>query len=450
MRLNTKSLIFKSALIFLLMTILNIGVFVLMIFENQIDLIIKNSLLNSQITASQFQFTINNILGTDRILTDERIQKTLAEARKSGIDSFTIFSEEGTILAAIEQGQPANPPPATLEELKQINTALTRRAFENKAFSQKILDGTHNLQLYIPFNLAKGKQAVVMLKTQMDDINEQMSFLYRQCLVIALVILLIHGTYAFFIFRQIFLPLRALLRGARSISMGNLETRVPIVRSDEIGELAGAFNEMSVAIRNMHDEARGANPLSGLPGNITIAKAMDKRLEEGGYFAVLYSDLDNFKAYNDKYGFTRGDDAIIFVRDCLLQVKENWPNNQIFIGHEGGDDFVVVIDYDIWKDYCETFLARFDAGVPQFYNRTDATNGYIESVNRQGVPMRFPLMSISIAVVSNRFRHFGHHAEMVQVAAEVKKLAKKKEGSSYVEDTRGRTEETGVLVKQAL
>jgi len=220
-----------------------------------------------------------------------------------------------------------------------------------------------------------------------------------------------------------------------------------VVRPDEIGALASAFNEMSVAIRNMHDEARGANPLTGLPGNITIAKVIDSRLKDGIPFAVLYCDMDNFKAYNDKYGFTRGDDAIIYTKECLLKTKEYATQPGVFIGHEGGDDFVMITPYDVWKSCADFFLNRFDTGVAQFYNKTDAQNGYIESVNRQGQPMRVPLMAVSIAVVSNRFRNFEHHAELVQVAAEIKKIAKKKDGSFYVEDTRGGIEEGGVVVK---
>jgi HAMP domain-containing protein len=151
----------------------------------------------------------------------------------------------------------------------------------------------------------------------------------------ALLILLIHGAYAYFINLQIFKPLGTLLRGARSISSGDLETRVSIVREDEIGELSNAFNEMSVAIRNMHDEARGANPLTGLPGNITIANKIDERLAAGDLFAVLYSDLDNFKAYNDKYGFSKGDEAINYVKECLLASKEALGEQDVFVGHEG-------------------------------------------------------------------------------------------------------------------
>jgi hypothetical protein len=105
---------------------------------------------------------------------------------------------------------------------------------------------------------------------------------------------------------------------------------------------------------------------------------------------------------------------------------------------------VTIVDYSHWRNFAQSFLERFDSGVHKFYSEADSKNGYIDSVNRQGQKMRFPLMSISVAVVSNKSRRFAHHAEIVQVAAEVKKLAKKKEGSHYVEDTRGQQGKVGL------
>jgi diguanylate cyclase (GGDEF)-like protein len=175
-------------------------------------------------------------------------------------------------------------------------------------------------------------------------------------------------------------------------------------------------------------------------------------LAAGEIFAVLYSDLDNFKAYNDKYGFSKGDEAINYVKECLLATREELGDQGAFVGHEGGDDFVTIVDYALWRNFAQSFLERFDSGVHQFYSESDSRHGYIDALNRQGQKMRFPLMSISVAVVSNKSRQFSHHAELVQVAAEVKKLAKKKEGSHYVEDTRGQQgggqqEDSGVIIK---
>ena len=108
----------------------------------------------------------------------------------------------------------------------------------------------------------------------------------------------------------------------------------------------------------------------------------------------------------------------------------------IFVGHEGGDDFVVVTPYESWEPYAKAFITTFDRGIYQFYNSVDARNGFIESVNRQGQRQRFPLISVSIAVVTNKTRPFRRHAEMIQVAAEVKKYVKSLDGSCYAIDRR--------------
>jgi GGDEF domain-containing protein len=193
---------------------------------------------------------------------------------------------------------------------------------------------------------------------------------------------------------------------------------------------------MSVALQRKRDEAKGANPLTGLPGNVTIAKYIDEKLSRGEIICVLYCDLDNFKAYNDKYGFTKGDEAILYTRDCLNSVATRKDMHDVFIGHEGGDDFVVVCPSELWEVFAKAFITTFDRGIYQFYNTVDARNGFIESVNRQGERQRFPLMSISVAVVTNRHRPFRRHAEMIQVAAEVKKYVKSMDGSCYAIDRR--------------
>jgi diguanylate cyclase (GGDEF)-like protein len=151
---------------------------------------------------------------------------------------------------------------------------------------------------------------------------------------------------------------------------------------------------------------------------------------------VLYCDLDNFKAYNDKYGFTKGDEAILYTRDCLVATAKRKDVSNVFIGHEGGDDFVVVTDFECWETFAKSFISTFDRGVYQFYTSVDARNGFIESVNRKGERQRFPLMSISVAVVSNKNRPFRRVAEIIAIAAEVKKVVKGQDGSCYAIDRR--------------
>jgi GGDEF domain-containing protein len=223
---------------------------------------------------------------------------------------------------------------------------------------------------------------------------------------------------------------------AQEISRGLLDTRVPIVGDDEIGQLANAFNEMSVALKGIRDEAKAANPLTGLPGNTQISLELERRFGSNEEFCLMYADIDNFKAYNDKYGFSRGDEAILYTRDCLLEVVREQRLTKVFVGHQGGDDFVVLCDFRDWESFARAFIDSFDSGIGRFYNKTDNQNGFIESINRIGQTQRFPLMSVSVAVATNHHRSFGHPAEMIQVVAEVKGYLKIRDGSLYKIDTR--------------
>jgi GGDEF domain-containing protein len=436
MRINSNSLIFRTALIYLFVTVLNILIFILMVFENQLDLIVENSILNSMHIGSSLKYRLDAILSDKADLNVVNINKILKEANALSIRTITLFREDGKIFVAIKDNQKIEKNEGSLDDLKMINMAITKRGFEDKLFFHRVHKEDKTIELYIPFDYQLDKIGIAAVSIEMKDIDKQKNYLYRQCAIMALLIVVVHLAFALLISRMFIMPLRKLINATHQISRGELDIRVPIVRDDEIGQLAASFNEMSVALQRMRDEAKGANPLTGLPGNITIAKYIDDCLLSSKIICVLYCDLDNFKAYNDKYGFTKGDEAILYTRDCLISVAQRKDMQNIFIGHEGGDDFVVVSGYEYWEPFAKAFITTFDRGIYQFYNSIDARNGFIESINRQGQRQRFPLMSISIAVVTNKTRPFRRHAEMIQVAAEVKKYVKSMDGSCYAIDRR--------------
>ena len=433
--MNTKSIVFKTAVSYIIVTVLNVSVFTLMIFENQLDLITDNAILSSQHTGSNIKYRIDNVLGANSV-NSVSVNKILKDATSLGITTLTLFSEGGKVFVDLQDNKITEKQQADINDLKMINMAITKRSFEDKLFYHTIKEGSRTIFLYIPVTYDSDKMAVAAITLEMKDIESQMWRLYRQCIIIALLIILIHIGLAYFLSKMILIPIRKLNEATYAISQGDFNIRVPIVRDDEIGQLAGSFNEMSVALQRIRDEAKGSNPLSGLPGNITIAREIDEGLVAGRILAVLYCDLDNFKAYNDKYGFSKGDEAILYSRDCLISIAKRKDMKNVFVGHEGGDDFVVICDYEYWETYAKSFITTFDRGIYQFYNSVDARNGFIESVNRKGERQRFPLMSISVAVVSNKVRPFKRHAEMIQVAAEVKKYVKSMDGSCYAIDRR--------------
>jgi diguanylate cyclase (GGDEF)-like protein len=430
------SIIFKTALIYFILTILNISIFVLMVFENQLDLIAENAVLSSQHTGSSLKYRIDHIVGASNDLTTVTINRIIKETGALNVNDLTIYGENGNIFVNIVGGKLVEKKGAGFDEMRAINMAITKQGFEDKMFYHNVNRQDKTITLYIPFTYNVDQIAVASVRLVMKDIDKQMGYLYRQCLVIGILVMGLHLGFALLVSKMILFPLKQLNEATHKIAQGQLEIRVPIVREDEIGQLASSFNEMSVALQRMRDEAKGANPLTGLPGNVTIANYINECLVKSRFICVLYCDLDNFKAYNDKYGFTKGDEAILYTRDCLLSVTKRNNLQNIFIGHEGGDDFVVVSSYEQWEIFAKAFITTFDRGIHQFYNSVDARNGFIESINRRGERQRFPLMSISVAVVTNKTRDFRSVAEMIQVAAEVKKYVKSMEGSCYAIDRR--------------
>lgn len=174
------------------------------------------------------------------------------------------------------------------------------------------------------------------------------------------------------------------------------------------------------------------NPLTGLPGNVLLQAELERHLSQGTPFALLYIDLDNFKAFNDAYGFARGDRAIHMLAGVLAEVA---PRDD-FLGHIGGDDFAIIHFGGRPEEFCQAIIAAFDARVRELYDQVDLQRGYLRGVDRHGVPRQFGLLSLSISVVSTDNQRFSSVDEISKVAAEVKAAAKSISGSSYVFDRR--------------
>ena len=179
-----------------------------------------------------------------------------------------------------------------------------------------------------------------------------------------------------------------------------------------------------------------ANPLTRLPGNVSIINEFSRKIESKSLFAVCYADLDKFKAYNDKYGFEHGDEVIRETARILIQATQQAGNPGDFIGHIGGDDFVVITDPQAADKICEKIIAEFDKKVPSFYKEADRKNGYIIALDRQGKEQKIPLLSISIGVVTNEFRNIEHVAQIGEIGAELKSYAKHLERSNFIKDQR--------------
>ena len=179
------------------------------------------------------------------------------------------------------------------------------------------------------------------------------------------------------------------------------------------------------------------SPLTGLPGNLIIEHEIRQLVTPGhGLFAVLYADLNNFKAFNDVYGFPAGDEAIRLVARRLSAAVIEHGNPTDFVGHVGGDDFVAISTPDRSDAIAQSLVQAFDREAPNLYTPSDRRRGYITTKDRQGIIKKIPLMGLAVAIVHNQYRPITNHWEIGELGAELKHAAKTHAGSAYVKDQR--------------
>ena len=196
------------------------------------------------------------------------------------------------------------------------------------------------------------------------------------------------------------------------------------------------IQEMMLKIKDSQQRYLDASPLTRLPGNLAIEQVLKGKMDNGEKFALCYIDLDDFKAFNDKYGYAKGSDLIKMTGEVLYRAKDKYAEQQDFVGHIGGDDFVLITSPDEVELVCQAIINEFDRLIPEYYVAEDRANGFIEGTDRYGVRRRFPIMSISIAVVSDVRRSFTSPIEIARVATEIKDYVKSLPGSNYLIDRR--------------
>ncbi|MFN3505642.1 MAG: GGDEF domain-containing protein [Caldimicrobium sp.] len=183
------------------------------------------------------------------------------------------------------------------------------------------------------------------------------------------------------------------------------------------------------------DRISDNNPLTGLPGNVSIEKKIKEALEADKPVAVIYVDLDNFKAYNDLYGFSKGDEMIKNLAKILVNTIKDLCKDG-FVGHIGGDDFVAIAPLEKAEEVAKTVIARFDTIMPKLVSQKDWQRGYFISKDRQGNLCTFPLPSVSLAIVPVYKGKFKHIGEIAERAGQIKKIVKSIQGSAYFIDRR--------------
>jgi len=188
-----------------------------------------------------------------------------------------------------------------------------------------------------------------------------------------------------------------------------------------------------------------ANPLTGLPGNMQIEQVIRANLKSEVSFAVIYADLNNFKTFNDQYGFTAGDAVLGYTAELLTAVvmEEGDPDHD-FVGHVGGDDFVVITGPDRVETISRRVVERFDSEIGQYYSSEDRERGGLSALDRQGNAIFVPLIGITLSVVCVQAGNYEHPAQISQTAAEIKKYLKQRgsDASDYLIDRRAERDRT--------
>jgi diguanylate cyclase (GGDEF)-like protein len=270
----------------------------------------------------------------------------------------------------------------------------------------------------------------------MNRINELGSEAYYTTMVLCLLSIVIGVFLGSVITRHIYSSIRKLKKATIQIADGNFHYDPEINTQDEIGDLARAFLAMGKRLKKLEEMYLDASPLTRLPGGVAVENVMNKRLTTGSPIAFCVLDLDNFKVFNDHYGYAHGNEVIKETAKILETATRTKGSSDDFVGHIDGDDFVIITTPLHVREVCSEVVRLFDEKAPQFYDAKDREKGFIHGKNRQGREMDFPIMTISIAVVTNTQRTFTNTLEASSIAAELKDYAKKFSSSLFVIDKR--------------
>jgi diguanylate cyclase (GGDEF)-like protein len=197
--------------------------------------------------------------------------------------------------------------------------------------------------------------------------------------------------------------------------------------------------ELLMRVRNVlawSQSQREANPLTGLPGNVSIERELTQRIESGGGFAFLYSDIDNFKSFNDYYGYARGDEVIKRTARILTRAVAVAGSPGDFVGHIGGDDFVVMTSLQKADAVARKVVELFDSASREWFDAEDLERGYLRIRKRSGEVMKVMSLGITLAVVTNEKTRIQHIGEVADIASELKRYGKGITGSVVVRERR--------------
>lgn len=276
------------------------------------------------------------------------------------------------------------------------------------------------------------KRAEGEIDARLNEINAQGLRASRLTVVLSLGSLVVGLLLVVLVTYNISRPLRRLEKATALIAEGEFDFDFRMNRRDEIGSLAYAFGVMSRRLKILEERSRDASPLTGLPGNRAIEEEIKKRLEAKRSFSLCHVDLDNFKPFVDKYGYAWGSEVIKEVAGLLAAQMKEAGTPEDFLGHVGGDDFVIISAPGRAEELCRRIVAGFDGRIRKFYPDEDREQGFFIGKDRRGMEQTFPLITVTMAIVTDDGSRFRNPLEMAELAARLKEYAKTLPGSNYV------------------
>jgi len=352
---------------------------------------------------------------------------------KEGIvDKISMISMDGDVLAT-------NDPIIKEfgESKSDIETylRLSKSAGGTSWFYSTVNQNSNMIDIFIPVTIGQSIY-ISKLSFSIGNVHQAMVGILIPIGLTVVAVIIGNLFLGFILIHTVVRPIIVLNRATKAIASGNLDMRVSIKTNDEIQELGDTFNEMTIALKKMKDKAENANPLTKLPGNNIIREEIERKIRAGEKFVAIHADLDNFKAYNDRYGISKGDDIIKFTSRVLENAVKEKGNKNDFIGHEGGDDFFLITTPEKAEILAREIMLNFDMEVKGFYSDEDRRAGHILEKDRKGVFAKFPIMSISLAGVTNQYRPISSYAELTNIAVGVKRRVKELERSNFLLDKR--------------
>ena len=274
------------------------------------------------------------------------------------------------------------------------------------------------------------------LDSELADLSRHSRSAYRMTLVITLIGIALSAPAAITVIMSIHKSVRALKKATHDVAAGSYNPKIDIRGNDEFGQLAQDFSRMARKLKELEELNLDANPLTRLPGNLAIDRELEKRILEERPFAHLYIDLDNFKAYGDRYGYKQGSDVIDLVGQLLKEAVKEKGSTEDLVGHIGGDDYVILTEPLRAEEMAKAIINAFDSKMPELYNQEDLDTGFIPGIDRDGTKRTFPLLTISIAITLSENLAHPSIVEISQNCAKMKQHLKQRKGSNYLIDRR--------------